>query len=122
MQNWIKAAWSRDPALISAWASEVASSSREEHKQILRYILNIWQKLFWLKWGVPFEAESSEMQLISFLNTKIELNELEFLVELSEDNLRAIERNGNPRIIWMQSTFRLRDALSKPHAELRTGS
>lgn len=118
VQDWIKAAWSRDPGRMAAWVNGIAGNSREEHKQILRYILNIWQKLFWLKWGVTFEAEPKEMQLVTFLNTKIEFNELETLVQVCEENLMAIERNANPRLVWMQSTLLLRNALIKEHAPL----
>ena len=119
VQNWIKSAWSADHSNISDWAGEMARHSREEHKQFLRYLLNIWQKLFWLKWGIDFEAEPKELQLIKFLNTKIEFNELEVLVRQAEENLRAIERNANPRMIWMQATMTLRDALRKAHAAIR---
>lgn len=122
VQNWIRAAWSRNPAEMQNWVGAVAANTREQHKQFLRYLLNVLQKLFWLKWGIPFETETEEMKLVKFLNTKIEFNELEALVRLCEDNITAIERNANARIVWMDTTLKLRDALHQTNAGIRAGT
>jgi DNA polymerase III subunit delta' len=119
MQGWIRAAWSRDLANIKAWAGDMAKNTREKHKQYLRYTIDVWQKLFWIKWGIDFEVNKDEEEMLKWLNTKIEFNELEALVILSESNVRAIVRNANASILWMDATMQLRTALTTTHGQLR---
>lgn len=119
MQGWIRAAWSRDLAMIKDWAGNMAKKSREEHKQYLRYTIDVWQRLFWIKWGIDFEVDKEEEEMLKWLNKKIEFNELEILVDLSERNVRAITRNANASILWMDATMQLRTALTTPHGQLR---
>jgi len=119
MQEWIRAAWSRDLVKIKAWAGDMSKKSREEHKQYLRYTIDVWQKLFWIKWGIDFEADKEEEDMLKWLNKKIEFNELEALVSLSERNVKAIRRNANASILWMDATMQLRTALITSHGQLR---
>jgi uncharacterized phage-associated protein len=119
MQGWIRAAWSRDLVKIKAWSGGMAKNTREENKQYLRYTIDVWQRLFWIKWGIDFEVDKDEEEMLKWLNTKIEFNELEVLVGLSEKNVRAIIRNGNPSILWMDATMQLRTALTTTHGQLR---
>ena len=97
----------------------MAKNPREAHKQYLKYTVDVWQKLFWIKWGIDFEADRDEEEMLKWLNTKIEFNELEALVDLSERNIKAITRNANASILWMDATMQLRTALSTTHGQLR---
>jgi len=119
MQGWIRTAWSRDLAKIKDWSGDMAKRSREEHKQYLKYTIDVWQRLFWIKWGIDFEVEKEEEEMLKWLNKKIEFNELEVLVDLSERNVKAITRNANASILWMDATMQLRTALATPHGQLR---
>ncbi|HLF65917.1 MAG TPA: hypothetical protein VI603_19295, partial [Saprospiraceae bacterium] len=85
-QDWIKAAWSRDPAVIAEWSESAAKYTREETKQLLNYVLGLLEKVLWLKYGKDFQSTEEERKLQVFLNKKIEQSELVSFVQLCEEN------------------------------------
>lgn len=110
-QEWVKAAWSQDAAVIYQWADRMSTHSREEHKQLLQYVLATLHKVFWLRYGRAFYAGDEEMKLIRFLNTKIEHQEMMPLIRLCEENLRAVQQNVNVRIVWYHLTMKMKEVL-----------
>jgi DNA polymerase-3 subunit delta' len=116
VQDWIKAAWSKDPGMISQWSEMASKYTREECKQLLNYILGLLEKVLWLKYGKDFEVAEEEKKLLVFLNKKIEQQELEQLVALCEENLRAIQQNANSRILWFHATLKLQKLLYAENA------
>ena len=42
----------------------MAKNPREAHKQYLKYTVDVWQKLFWIKWGIDFEADRDEEEML----------------------------------------------------------
>lgn len=122
MKGWIKTAWGRKHAEMRAWSAGMAKLGREENKQYLRYTIDVWQKLFWIKWGIDFEADPDEEEMLKWLNTKIEFNELEELVSLCEKNIGLISRNASAAILWMEATIKLRTALATTHGQLKAQS
>ena len=119
-QEWIKAAWSKDNAVIAEWAESAAKYTREESKQLLNYILALLEKVLWLKYGRDFQAAEEEKKLLVFLNKKIEQKELEMLVQLCEENLRAIQQNASGRILWFHATLNLQKILYAENAVMQT--
>lgn len=117
-QDWIKAAWSKDPAAVAEWAEGASKYSREESKQLLMYILGILQKVLWLKYGKDFQAGESEKTTIGFLNKKIEQQELVALTALCEENLRAIQQNASGKIMWFHTTMVLQKMLHGENARI----
>lgn len=115
-QDWIKAAWSRDPGALAVWSEAAAKYSREESKQLLFYILGLLQKVLWLKFGKDFTAGEAEKTTIGFLNKKIEQRELIALTGLCEENLRAIQQNASSRIMWFHMTLALQKMLYAENA------
>lgn len=117
-QDWIKAAWSRDPSTISAWAESASKYTREESKQLLNYMLGLLEKVLWLKYGKDFHSSEEENKLIVFLNKKIEQSELVSLVQLCEENLKGIQQNASGRIMWFHATLILQKTLYAENAPM----
>lgn len=115
-QEWVKAAWSKDPGMIATWAESASKYTREESKQLLQYILGLLEKVLWLKFGKEFHSPEEEKKLIVFLNKKIEQSELAVLVGLCEENLRAIQQNASGRILWFHATVMLQKLLYAENA------
>ena len=112
MESWVRVAWENDAARMRSWSEDMGGMKREENKQYQQYVIDVWQKLYWIKWGIDFEADDEERAMLESLNKKIEFNELEDLVRLSEKNLVAMRRNARPNILWMDATLKLKTALS----------
>lgn len=115
-QDWIKAAWSRDPSVIAEWSESAAKYTREETKQLLHYVLGLLEKVLWLKYGKDFQSTEEERKLQVFLNKKIEQSELVSFVQLCEENLRAIQQNASGRIMWFHATLTLQKILYAENA------
>ena len=120
VQDWIRACWSNDASKLTSWVQQMANSTREEQKQFAEYLLVIWQKLFWHKWGIDYHSDTEERQLVKWLNTKIEFVEFDELRKLTEDTLRSIERNANGKVLWLNTSLQFKDALLNKHARLRS--
>ena len=56
--------------------------------------------------------------MLKWLNTKIEFNELEQLVELAEQNLRGAGVNAKVNLMWFDATLKLRTALRTYHGKV----
>ena len=119
-QEWIKAAWSKDPGAIQEWVDGASKHSREEAKQLLFYVLSVFQKVLWVKFGRTFPASPEEKTTVSFLNTKIEQKELIWLTALCEENLRAIQQNASARILWYHLTLAFQKVLHATNAVRET--
>ena len=117
-QDWIKAAWSKDPAVIGQWAESAAKYSREETKQLLSYALGLLEKVLWLKYGKDFPSPEEERKLLGFLNTKLEQSELTTFIALCEENLRAVQQNASGRILWFHVTLVLQKILYTENAKV----
>ncbi len=115
-QEWIKAAWSKNPGVIAEWAESASKYSREESKQFLLYALGLMEKVLWFKYGKDFQSTDEEKKTIEFLNKKIEQSELLLLVQLFEENLRAIQQNASGRIMWFHATLMLQKILYAENA------
>ncbi len=120
IKDWIKVAWSEDAGAISTWVESTAKYSREEAKQLIQYVLGLMQKVLWLKYGKDFLIEEEERQVLTFLNKQIEQLELVAFVGLCEENLRAIQRNANGKIVWFHMTRQFQKLLRSENAVLET--
>lgn len=118
MEDWVRIVWEGDLARIRKWTEDMNTMSREENKQYQQYVIEVLQKLYWIKWGIDFDADKEERAMLESLNKKIEFNELEDLVKLSEKNLRALRRNGRANMIWLDASLRLRTALKNYHGQI----
>ena len=122
VQDWIRACWSNDMGKLVVWVNDIHGLTRQEQRQFAGYLLALWQKLFWHKWGLEYFAEQDELQLIKWLNTKIEINEFDELRNLTEHLISSIERNAYGKVLWMDASLKFREALIKKHAKLRSAS
>jgi DNA polymerase-3 subunit delta' len=118
MEDWVHIVWSGDLARIRKWTEDMNAMSREENKQYQQYVIEVLQKLYWIKWGIDFDADKEERAMLDSLNKKIEFNELEDLVNLSENNLRALRRNGRANMIWLDASIKMRTALKNYHGQI----
>jgi hypothetical protein len=118
MEDWVRIVWEGDLARIRKWTEDMNTMSREENKQYQQYVIEVLQKLYWIKWGIDFDADKEERAMLDSLNKKIEFNELEDLVKLSEKNLRGLRRNGRANMIWLDASLKLRTALKNYHGQI----
>lgn len=119
VQEWVKVCWGSDLSRLTEWSNNMGSLSRFEQKHFGEYLLKIWQKLFWHKWGVEHYADPEEYKLVKWLNTRIEFNEFDELRMLFEKTINAVQRNANGKILWMDTSLQFRNALLQKHAALR---
>lgn len=119
LKGWLQAIWSKEYGDLRAWVDTIVKHSRDEQRHYLTYALDVMQKLFWIKWGVEFHTDETEMEILKWLNKKIELNELDQLVKLCESSIAAIDRNANHKIVWMDASIQMRTALTQKHGQVR---
>ncbi len=117
-QSWMRASLKFDAAKVMAVVDELASIGRERQKHFLAYALDIVRDSLLMNYGDPSlvrlsgEEEAFVKKFAPFIHTA---NGERFIEELNKA-YRDIERNGSPKIVLMDMSFRMNELLNVPKA------
>ncbi len=109
--TWIKACAKYDPAERVVWAEKMHKTSKEEQKQLIRYILRVMRKAILDRAGQPYESSPLEAKMIRYLAEKISADSLYGSIEVMNDTILQIARNAHPKVTWMHCSILFRKAL-----------
>ncbi len=112
---WIRAAFKArgDASVIENlinWSNEIAKSGRETQKQFLHYCLHFFRQALLLNYKaeslVYLETTTSKFDLKNFAPF-IHSNNIEAINDTLNEAIYHIERNGNPKIIFLDISIKL---------------
>jgi DNA polymerase-3 subunit delta' len=108
LREWLNAMLKNGPAAQVQWVEQVSKLGREKQKQFLIYFIHL------LSIAVRISASShtpeAAEQEIDFANRLIRLaatEQLEAMVQELNDSVYYIERNANPKILFMALTIKI---------------
>jgi DNA polymerase III subunit delta' len=117
-QSWMRASLKFDAAKVMAVVDELATIGRERQKHFLAYALDIVRDSLLMNYGDPSlvrlsgEEEAFVKKFAPFIHAA---NGERFIEELNKA-YRDIERNGSPKIVLMDMSFRMNELLNVPKA------
>ncbi len=116
--DWMRRCFQGKPTGLVSWTSDFAKLGREDQKQFLRYGLHYWREFLAMKIRgeevarlLPAEAETAaRMQAL------VGPEQLGDIVALFDDCIRYVERNANPKIIFLDASIRMHHIFQRPKA------
>lgn len=112
--NWMRMCYSKDFFKIDAWISDISRIGRERQKNFLAYGLHIYRECLISNYADPslIRLQGAEQGFVNkfkpFINTA---NALQLIGEF-EKAVNDIERNANPKILFLDLTVKVMKLLT----------
>ncbi len=113
--DWMRACFQGSPARLVAWTDDFAKLGRETQKHFLRYCLHFWREFLLL--SVTGNAHNgvllpeSELASATKMLPLIDEDQLARITGLLSDCAEQVERNANPKILFMDAGIRIHQIL-----------
>ncbi len=111
--EWMRCCYTGKPTELVAWTDGFAPLGREHQKHFLRYGLHFWREFLTLQLGgsQPARLRPPELATAQRMQSVIQFDQLEGIIELMEDCIRHIERNAHPKILFLDASIRMHQIL-----------
>ena len=111
--EWLRACWKGHGPELVEWTDTFARLGRENQKQFLNYSLHFFRELMA---QLIFEDNQrrlrpEEAATAANMAKVVSLDQLEQMVELVNDSIYYIERNANPKILFLDASIRINGIL-----------
>lgn len=115
-QKLMRASIKFDPKAIMAWIDEISQAGRERQKNFLNYALHIMRESMILNYADSSLTKlgAEEQGFVNKFSPFIHANNIErFIEELNKAHYH-MERNANPKILFMDLSFKFNELLNLP--------
>ncbi len=93
---------------LMEWVEEISKIGRENQKIFLKYALFFLRECSLISlYGNSEKLDGEELKFATGLSTKLEPNQLEALSKILNQLYYHIERNGNPKILFVSNSFKI---------------
>ena len=114
MVGWLRLLFKLRMQELSAEVDKLSAMTRDQQKQFLRYMLGVMRGCFLSSAaGIPCHIGSGDDKFDAMFPTMITKNNIELINNALNEAYRAVERNANAKIMFMQLSFNLSRALKK---------
>jgi DNA polymerase-3 subunit delta' len=112
-QQWMRACLKLDFPKMMAWGDEMASIGREKQKNFMLYALHILRESLMLSYGSGLvKLEGEELDFVKKFSPFIHGGNCTQMIEELNRAYSHIERNANPKILFLDLSFRMHELLS----------
>jgi DNA polymerase-3 subunit delta' len=124
--NWMRTCFQGSAAGLTTWTEEFAKLGRENQKHFLRYALHFWREFLLLSVTdnaggnvrLPAGELASARKLLPLVNHD-QLAEITTIISECTEN---VERNANPKILFLDAGIRIHQILRQPQPRPQTAS
>ncbi len=111
---WMRQLFKLNMANLSAWVEQIAATGREAQKRFLLYAEEaVSDCLMCHLAGVPLSRSFGDDKFNESFPTMVTPNNAEGLCQVLDEARYAIERNANPKITFMELSFRISKLLKR---------
>lgn len=97
------------------WVEEISKIGRENQKIFLKYALFFLRECNLIAvTGNSNKLEGEELKFAVGLSSKLQAEQLHSVATVINDLYYSIERNGNPKILFVSTTFKIASAFNQP--------
>jgi len=108
LRNWLNAILKNGPAAQVKWVDETSKLGREKQKQFLAYFTHLISVSVEMDTtGRNLDVTETELDFAARLLKIARLEQLEAMVEELDRSIYHIERNANPKILFMALTIKI---------------
>lgn len=118
-QKLMRASLKFDPKAVMAWIDEISAAGRERQKNFLNYALHIMRESLVLNYADEelVKLAADEQEFVKKFSPFIHGSNVErFIEELNKAHYH-MERNANPKILFMDLAFKFNELLNVPKEE-----
>ena len=114
--DWVRACYAGSARTMTKWTEEFARLGRENQKHFLRYGLHFWREFLWLSVRPDDGARlpAAELTAARKLLPLVDADQLEQITTLFSECAEYVERNANPKILFLDASLRLHRILRAP--------
>jgi DNA polymerase III subunit delta' len=121
--DWMRKCFKGHGVEMAKWAEAFAGQGRENQKYFLRYALHFLRELSVVKICGADRArlQAAELATAQKMAAQLELEQLEQLGKLFSDCAFAVERNANPKILFLDASIQMHKIMKGKSAEAYAG-
>jgi DNA polymerase-3 subunit delta' len=124
--TWMRACFKGSAAELTAWTDEFSKIGRENQKHFLRYALHFWREFLLLSVTdnadgnvrLPENELKSARKMLPIINH----DQLADITNIISECTEYVERNANPKILFLDAGIRIHQTLRQPQAQARAAS
>jgi DNA polymerase-3 subunit delta' len=107
--DWLRKCWKGNGPELVGWTEAFAKLGRENQKQFLNYGLHYFRELLSLLVTGSDNLRLQSQELASAINMAkvLSIGQLQQIVELVNDNIYYIERNANPKTLFLNTSIQI---------------
>lgn len=119
-QKLMRASLKFDAKAVISWIDEVSAAGRERQKNFINYSLHIIRESMIINYGDPALTKlgKDEQDFVRKFAPFIHSNNIERFTEELNKAYYHMERNANPKILFMDLAFKFNELLNVPKPEL----
>lgn len=119
-QKLMRASLKFDAKAVISWIDEVSAAGRERQKNFINYSLHIIRESMIINYGDPALTKlgKDEQDFVKKFAPFIHSNNIERFTEELNKAYYHMERNANPKILFMDLAFKFNELLNVPKPEL----
>lgn len=111
---WMRACYSQSFGDINSEVEWFNSLSKIKKRTFLTYTLKLMREALVSKIDESLSRISeSEMSFVSKFRTTLDSNELEYIITSLDENIRFLDRNANPKILFLDLSIKISDLFRK---------
>lgn len=127
--DWLRKCYRGQGVDIVAWVENFAGLGRENQKDFLRYALHFLRELTLMK-AIDGQAgfkghvrlAAKELETAQRLISVVELDQLELVAQLFNDASYYVERNANPKILFLDTSIQMNQIFKRRQPSLQPRS
>jgi len=107
--DWMRKAWKGNGVEISDWVNEIATIGRENQKFFLQYGLHFLRECLVMPWQEKeqIKLNPDEHNTADKMRKVLDWSKIEAMSSLINDCTYQVERNANPRVLFMDASLQL---------------
>ncbi|MEY3239403.1 MAG: hypothetical protein RIR11_841 [Bacteroidota bacterium] len=111
--DWLRKCWrGHGPEMVS-WTEQFAKMGRENQKQFIQYSLHFLRELMSLvaTGQTQLRLPTNELTTAQNMSKVLNIEKIGNIVEILNDNAYYIERNANPKILFLDTSIRVHEIM-----------
>ncbi len=121
--DWMRQCFRGKPVDMVNWVDDFAKLGRENQKHFLQYALHFLREFSVLKVNeqARIRLQKDELETARNMAAVLELDQVEQLAKLFSDCSYSVERNANPKVLFLDASIQMHKIMKRKLAEAYTG-
>lgn len=122
--QWMRNGYQGKPVKMVKWSEDFAGQGRENQKHFLQYALHFLREITLLIAAGPevkVRLQNQELESARKMAGVMDLDQAEQLMKLFSDCIFAVERNANPKVLFLDASIQMNHILKQKHPDTYKG-